>query len=322
MQILHFHNGQPPRALDALPASDDSGLVWVDYLRPDAAGWASAIGSWLKVEIDPQHIEDSLNPQHPPFFDGTPAYDMLVFPGLGLGPEDGPFPIEIRTAAFFLFDRVLVSVRAPDNVNFDAVRARLLNGRAKPPRSALELAHLILDAMVDRFLGIREPLDAHFNRLQDELLDPDNGMNDWRALLQCRREVRKLEALCEGQLEAIDAFRRSTRKVWSNPLSVRFRDLSGHIGRVLSHASNQERDIEAAVQLHFAATSERTNRIIQTLTVISAVFFPLTLITGIYGMNFHHMPELAWRYGYFGVLALLSGLGCGLLVYFRKRGYF
>lgn len=320
MQILHFHNGRPPQTLDALPAGNESGLVWVDCLRPDAAGWAGAIESWLKVEIEPQHIEDSLNPQHPPFFDGTPAYDMLIFPGLGRG--GAPFPIEIRTAAFFLFDRALVSVRAPDNISFDAVRTRLLNGRAQPARSPLELAHLILDAMVDRFLDIREPLNAHFNGLQDELLDPDNGMNDWRALLQCRREVRKLEALCEGQLEAIDAFRRSARKVWSNPLSVRFRDLSGHIGRVLSHASNQERDIEAAVQLHFAATSERTNRIVQTLTVISAVFFPLTLVTGIYGMNFEHMPELAWRYGYFAVLAVLGGLGCGLLLYFRKRGYF
>ena len=79
---------------------------------------------------------------------------------------------------------------------------------------------------------------------------------------------------------------------------------------------------EAAVQLHFAVATERTNRVVQTLTVISAIFFPLTLITGLYGMNFQHMPELAWRYGYFIVLGVLLAIGAGLLLLFKRRGYF
>jgi magnesium transporter len=319
MQILQFLPSQPPQRLSRLPERRGEGVLWIDLHRDTAAEWASTLEPWLAVEIDPRHVADSLNAAHPSFFDGTPNYDMLVF--AGLGPCENLLPLETRSATFFLFDRVLLTVRAGDAPSFNRMEARIAAPRYRSPKSPLELAHQILDAMVDRFLGIREPLDRHLNGMQDELLD-DNGLNDWRALLDGRREVRRLEALCHEQLEALDAFKRGTRQKWSPTQSVWMRDLAEHIERVRSHASNLERDLEAAVQLHFSVTTERTSRVVRTLTVLSAVFFPLTLITGIYGMNFEHMPELGWRHGYFIVLGVLAGVGICLLLLFKRRGFF
>lgn len=319
MDILHFLNNHPIRQLDEGTALPEEGLVWVDYIRESAANWECWAEPLIGVPIEPQHVSDSLNPEHPSFFDGTADYDMLIFSGLGA--KDTPFPLETRTAAFFLFDRILLTVRAPDNVSFGQVRQKLLDGRLKSPGSILKLTHMVLDNMVDRYLKIREPMDRHLTMLQDELLDPDNKMDDWRTLLKGRRVVRQLEALSEDQLEALDAWRRGTRTEWSSGEDVRIRDLGEHIKRVLDHASGQERDIESAVQLHFASVSHRTNRIMRGLTVMSAIFFPLTLITGIYGMNFQNMPELQTHYGYFVVLGLIFGLGGGLAYYFRRRRY-
>ncbi|WP_029889342.1 magnesium transporter CorA family protein [Polycyclovorans algicola] len=316
MQILHFAPNAAPVPMTDLPLPVTDGYAWVDLDRDRAQGWVER----LQVAVDPQHLSDSLNAVHPSFFDGTPDYDMLIL--AGLGPGDVALPLCTRTAAFFIFERLLVTVRAGDAPSFILTHARLADGRLPAPASPLDLAHQILDAMVDRFLAVRDPLDLHVNQMQDDLLDPDNGINDWRKLLEGRREVRRLEALCTNQLEAVDAFRRGTRAPWSPEQSVGFRDLTEHIGRVLAHASNLERDLEAAVQLHFAVATERTNRVVQTLTVISAIFFPLTLITGIYGMNFDHMPELGWRLGYFGLLGLLAAIGLGLLLLFKRRGYF
>jgi magnesium transporter len=320
MQILHFAPGAPPQSISELPTTVGDGYVWVDLHRDQAQDWAQQLAPWLKVEIDPQHVSDSLNAAHPSFFDGTAHYDMLIF--AGLGPGDAALPLCTRTAAFFILERALVTVRADDAPSFIRAHARLADGRLVAPESPLDLAHQILDAMVDRFLAVRDPLDTHVNQMQDDLLDPDNGINDWRMLLQGRRQVRRLEALCTNQLEAVDAFKRGTCKPWAREQAVRFRDLTEHINRVLSHASNLERDLEAAVQLHFAVATERTNRVVQTLTVISAIFFPLTLITGLYGMNFKHMPELDWHYGYFIVLGALVTIGLGLLALFKRRGYF
>ncbi len=319
MELFYIASDQPVRVLDPTQALPEDGLIWADFPRTEAPGWECWAEPLVGAAIDPEHVADSLNPTHPSFFDGTPDYDMLVFEGLG--PSDDPFPLETRTITFFMFDRMLITVRAEDSVSTQKIRQRLLDGRLRMPESPLLLAHLILDNMIDRFLKIREPMDRRYTEMQDELLDTHAPMSDWRALLQGRREVRRLEALSESQLESLDAWRRGTRLDWNSREEVQLRDLTEHVGRVLAHASGQERDLEAAVQLHFASMSHRTNRVVQALTVLSAVFFPLTLITGIYGMNFEHMPELHWRYGYFYALGLLTVVGCGLFWYFRKKHF-
>jgi magnesium transporter len=318
MEILHFVPGEAPRRLDGLTVLPAEGVLWVDFVREEAQGWECWAEPLLGVPIEPQHVSDSLNASHPSFFDGTADYDMLIFEGLG--PKDDPIPLDTRSAAFFMFERVLLTVRAPDNLSFGNVKQRCIENRLRIPASPLVLAHLVLDTMIDRFLRIREPLDRRFTALQDDLLDPDTRMSDWRKLLDGRREARKLEALSEGQMEALDYWHRNSRFDWSQHDEVRFRDLNEHVARVLAHASGQERDLEAAVQLHFASMSHRTNRVVQTLTTMSAIFFPLTLITGIYGMNFDHMPELHTRWGYYIVLGVLVGVGALLAWYFRRRG--
>lgn len=321
MDLYHLDNGHPPCRLDAdsamLPAA---GFLWIDCVRSEAQGWERTIERLLKLPIDSQHVEDSHNAQHPSFFDGTCDYDMVIFQGLG--PGEMPLPIETRSTAMFIFPQLLVTVRAADSLSVLRVRERLFDGRQKSPGSPLKLAHLILDAIVDRFLHIREPMGQHLTRLQDDLLDPREPMEDWRALLAGRKQARKLEALCEAQIEALDAWRRNTIHDWDGGFEVRMRDLNEHVHRVLSYATGQERDLEAAVELHFASVAHRTNKVVRTLTVLSAIFFPLTLITGIYGMNFEYMPELHWEHGYFYALGMLITIGGSLYWYFRSHKFF
>lgn len=319
MDLYHFEDGKPPRQLAGTDALPSTGFLWADFVREEARDWACWAEPKVKVAIDPQHIDDSLNPLHPSFFDGTSDYDMVIFQGLG--PTESP--MEVRTTAFFIFKRLVVTICAHDSVSVQRVRARLFDTRVKPPSSPLLLAHLIIDTMVDRFLAVREPMAHHLTELQDDLLDPAKpAATDWRPLLEARKEVRRLEALSESQLEALDAWRRSSVFEWNKSLEVRVRDIVEHVTRVQNYAAGQERDLEAAVQLHFASVAHRTNKIMQVLTVLSAIFFPLTLIVGIYGMNFENMPELHWHYGYYYALGLLAAIGGSLYWYFKRRRFF
>jgi magnesium/cobalt transport protein CorA len=320
MEIYHFIAGQQPVRHDKLEHMPDEGVVWIDFLRSESAGWEQYPRTLLGVEVDFEHVLDSKNANHPSFFDRGDAYDLLIFEGLG--PNERPFPLETRVAAFFLFDRLLITVRAAGNISLDETKRRLLQGRMKAAPSVFGLAHQILDSMVDRFLSIREPLDRHLTQLQDDLLDLDTRMSDWSALLVGRREVRRLEALSEAQLEALDAWRRGSGTEWTTAEEVRLRDLSEHVTRVRNHATDLERDIEAAVQLYFAVTSHRTNEIMKVFTVMSVVFMPLTLLTGIWGMNFEDMPELHWRYGYPVALSLIVFLGVAMFLWFKRRRFF
>lgn len=315
MEILHFLNGQPPIRYEALMQMPAEGYVWIDLARSEAPGWEQHARRLLNIEVDLQHLQDALNPTHPTSFDGTEHYDLLVFEGLG--PNAEPLPLDTRVSCLFLFERLLVSIHADDGLSYPMAKKRLCSGRLKPPNSVTGLAHLVLDVQVDRFLNIREALDQQLGSLQDELLDGGSNLSDWRKLLTGR-----LEALSEAQLEALDAWRRSTRFDWNTSEEVRVRDLVEHVTRVRHHASALERDLEAAVQLHFAITSQRTNEVMKLLAVMSVIFMPLTLMTGIWGMNFEDMPELHWRYGYPLALALIATVGSTTLLWFRRRKFF
>ena len=103
-------------------------------------------------------------------------------------------------------------------------------------------------------------------------------------------------------------------------LHVRSRDVLEHIERVVHHVRRLEQSAETAVQMHFNAQSHRTNEIMRTLTVLTAVFLPLNLIAGIFGMNFEFIPLLHLANGFWIAMALMLAIACGLVFYFwRKR---
>lgn len=320
MHIFHFQSAQPPISLESIEQLPDEGFVWVDYLRSEAKGWEQLPTRLLGVRIDSEHIEDSHNSEHVSNFDGTSDYDLLIFEGLG--PSQKPVPVETRSAAFFIFDRVLVTVRAADAPSFDVVIKRCMAQSGKQPRGPVGLVHRILDAMVDRFLAVRETYTRYNEALQDDLLHSREGNLLWRRMIRARRAARRLASMSEDQWETIENWRRDSRFDWDDIISVRLRDLSEHITRIRDLASNLERDLEGAIQLNFAILSQRQNEIMKVFTVVAVIFMPLTLLTGIWGMNFQYMPELHWEYGYLFALLVLLVCGVGMFFWFRRRHFF
>jgi Mg2+ and Co2+ transporter CorA len=100
----------------------------------------------------------------------------------------------------------------------------------------------------------------------------------------------------------------------SDAYLVRIADVIEHIERVLGHAGRLENSIETAVQLHFSATAHRTNQIMRMLTVITAVFAPLTLIAGLWGMNFERIPGAQHPHGFVLMIATMAVLAMMLLI--------
>jgi Mg2+ and Co2+ transporter CorA len=155
--------------------------------------------------------------------------------------------------------------------------------------------------------------------MRDKLLDPHHPYDDWQALLRFGSRLRHLEMLCEEQADALAAWEETTAIEIDEHLAVRLRDLRGHIERVRRFAEVRQQDVDSLVQLHFSAVAHRTNDIMRVLTVISAIFLPLSLVAGIFGMNFAYMPELGLKYAYFVALAGMAALGIGLFVLFKKK---
>ncbi len=317
MEIVVFDGKGGVRRVERLEGPPSSGFVWLDFARDGSAGWAAEVRRITGVSIHDNHIADALNLGHPSYFEGTRDYEMLVF--RSLAPEAGGERFETRPTAFFLGERWLATVREPDSRSVAAVKDRLGTRAGRAPQEPAALMHQVLNAMVDRFLTMREVLSGRLDRWQGELLNPDRPFTDWRELMALDAELRRLEVLCEGQEDAVETWRGETGLELGEGLSVRYNDLLEHVRRVLGHARHLQGQIQSLVQVHFAALAHRTNEIVRVLTVMAAVFLPLTFVAGVYGMNFEHMPELGYQYGYFVVLGAMGVLAVGLVGLFRWR---
>jgi Mg2+ and Co2+ transporter CorA len=340
--------------LEAAPAAlPADGYLWLDLLHEDAAAQPEllpgAVERLTGVRLFELHLQDATNPQHPSFFDSTNDYQMLVFRKLSTGETP---PLEERRAhsaderrllqeivtrpiTFFLLDRLLVTVRQGSSKSIDAVRQRMLDARrnandpsigdrSRLPLKAGELMLRMLNVMVDRYLELREPLSDRLDRWQRDLLDPRRPFSNWGALLEARMELRKLENLCEGQYDALtemrDEYLEQTPEAGvSDAYLVRLNDVMEHIQRVLHHARRLESSIESAVQLHFSANTHQTNEVVRKLTAIAAIFAPLTLITGVFGMNFRHMPLLDDVDGFWITAGAMAAVAFVMLLYFWTR---
>jgi len=345
--------------LEAAPAAPAAaGFHWLDLtheeLSADHEALRSAAFSLAGVRIDDLHLKDAANLQHPSYFGSTAGYDMLVFRKLTPGEDRSltPLadvdhlpehrsrgrrlqPIVTRPVTFFIFERLLVTVRNAGSRTIEQVRQRLLEPRARPsgkgaasgadtalprlPQRPADLMLRLVNGMVDRYLELRQPLTDRLDRWQRELLDRRRPFEDWRALLDARIELRQLQNLCEEQRDAVqelrDEYLESVPEAQlSDAYLVRVADVIEHIERVLSHAGRLENSIETAVQLHFSATQHRTNQIMRILTVITAVFAPLTLIAGLWGMNFERIPGAHHPQGFPLMVATMALLAVMLLV--------
>ena len=174
-------------------------------------------------------------------------------------------------------------------------------------------------------------LTRHFGYLQHELLGGRGRFVHWEQFLESRNVLHLLEDTCEDQRAAVQEWMDSMDDwpVPSDPvagrerevLRVRSRDVVEHIERVLTHVRRLEGSAEGAVQMHYSAQGSRTNDIMRTLTVLTATFLPLNLITGIFGMNFDAMPELHWAWGYPLALLLMVGVSATLYLVFKRRDW-
>lgn len=334
------------------------GFLWVSLTRAEFEANLPAVQVMLQqlcgtLLVD-LHVSDLLNPQLPSYYDYTSQYDLLVFRRLASGSADQTAPaaqpvmrrvgppilrrINTSPVGFAVFDRLVLTVHPADCTVRDMFAARLL-GTISPesrasgvrlPASPPDLMLRMLNLMVDGYLELRRELTRQLDHWQSALLDPRGRFNNWSAVLEARLTLHQLEEICEDQraalqdwIDAIETWPQTTQASAQRErdlLEVRSRDVLEHIERVVHHVRRLEQSAETAVQMHFNAQSHRTNEIMRTLTVLTAIFLPLNLIAGIFGMNFDFIPLIHSATGFWWAMAsmVLVALSLGLL-FWRKR---
>jgi len=303
------------------------------------------------------HCKDLCNENHPSHYDFTSVYDLVLFRRLATAEEvqqelhaqaenaatQTPVSfqrISTRALGFVVFDRLLISVHPEacftarlfiDRYLSDAVtmEAAQASSRNRLPLSPADLMLRMLNLMVDSYLDLRRKLTLQLEHWQTELLNPRTEFSNWTALMTARSELNTLENLCEEQHDAMQEWLDTLREQPVVPanqaeydsLIARTRDVIEHIDRVRHHVRRLEQSAETVVQIHFSAQSHRTNNTMRTLTALTAVFLPLNLITGFFGMNFEFLPLIHAPSGLWWALGSMALLASGLSVYFWHKRY-
>ncbi len=256
--------------------------------------------------------------------------------------------IDTSPVGFAVFDRVLLSVHPTDCAVREAYAARLLAaghsdtptpggpdsrsaGARGIPAGPADMMLRLLNQMVDGYLDLRRQLTQQLDHWQLELLSPKTRFNNWATMLEARLALHHLDEICDDQRAALQDWIEALKN-WPEAqtphgqreqdlLQVRSRDVLEHIERVVHHVRRLEHSAETAVQMHFNAQSHRTNQIMRTLTVLTAIFLPLNLIAGIFGMNFEFIPLLHKSGGFWITLGFMALTATGLVVFFWRKRY-
>ncbi|MEQ1128799.1 magnesium transporter CorA family protein [Acinetobacter johnsonii] len=337
-------------------AEQEAEFIWVECSRDDvvnrAEHWQQDIYAATGLWMNEYHLRDILNLEHPCAFDTLEDYDLLIFRKL-ITPDDQikldtqaaekherVFGLATTPISFMLTPQVLITVRELGNKEVESyiqrmetVLSRPIEEHNKPrklPATPLDLTLRLLNNMVDGYLDLRVPLTRRVEFWQQELLQGHRRFTKWHQLLQENMAFQQVENLCEEQIETLQELRDEIvdnyshlkgkkRSEKQDIMLVRVDDLTSHIERIQKHTIRLRNAVQAAIDLHFSAIANQTNENMRILAIITAIFAPLTLLTGVYGMNFEFIPGLKFPTGFWIMLGIMLMTTLILLYYFYRR---
>jgi len=186
------------------------------------------------------------------------------------------------------------------------------------------LAHAILDHAVDRYLPIVDDLDAEIDKLELEALHragTPKGPPVLRRILRFKRTLQELRRMSIHQREILLRLARGEFEEIPKETVPFYRDVFDHFVRINDLLEGFRDLVTDALEAYLSVQANRLNEIMKTLTLMSTVMLPITFIAGVYGMNFKHMPEISWVFGYPFALGLMAVVAIGILLFFRRRGW-
>jgi magnesium transporter len=309
---------------DDLPEllKDETNVVWVDLQGETGAHLEEAKDVLTNIfEFHHLTIEDCIEIRNQPKVEAFDKYLYFIVHGIKPG-ETNPGNFVTKELDGYLGPNYVVTFHVQRFRSIKIVKQQLRSSTFICHRGAAYLLQRILDELVDQYMPIVDDFDSAIDDLEDRVLDMKRG-NDavLGDVMDIRRSVARLKRISSRQREVL--YRMSHGEFPQIPVAVLpfFRDVHDHLQRI-SDLSEGYRDLVAGLfEIHFAVVGNRTNDVMKTLAVLSAIILPLSLIAGIYGMNFEHMPELKTEMGYFMTLGLMLVITIVLLYYFWRRGW-
>lgn len=313
-----YHKGKPLEAnisraqmLQAL--QEKEALLWVDMEDPNDFEEDALVEIF---NFHPLAIEDCLSDNPHPKVDDYEEYLYLV--AHALRPNGGG---ELRTVELdiFLGKNFVVTFHKEPLKSITQIR----ENTAKKPELLLgygadRLVHAILDQLVDNYTPILDEYDEKIDSIEEEIFN-NPGPDFLTGLMRLKHNIFNLRRVIAPQRDTINFLTRNPTAFIKPKHLMYFRDVYDHLFRLYGIAEGFHEALTSTLQAYFSYSSHRLNEVMKRLTILATLSMPVVMIASIYGMNFQHMPELAWRYGYYLSLALMAVTGVGMVAWMKFK---
>jgi magnesium transporter len=262
-------------------------------------------------------MEDILSVGQRPKLEDYSEYLQAVVKLLSIDPVEDT--IEYEQLSFILKGNTLITFQEKTGDVFDSVRNRIKEGKGNLRKKGADyLLYALLDLIVDHYFSILESFSEKLEDLETELLgNPDK--NTLNKLHRLRRETLLLRRTIYPLREMVGRFEKLEEPIINSDIKVFIRDLYDHTVKVIENIEVLRDMTSGLLDLYMNTTSNKMNEIMKVLTIMSAIFIPITFIAGLYGMNFANIPELNYKYGYFITLGFMLIVIIGMLIFLKRK---
>ena len=307
---------QLPASVDFTSLTRSGSVSWIHVDGVHDVRTVQSVGESLGLHL--LVMEDVLNTDQRPKLEPYDDYLFVVLKVLRF--DDVKREAISRQVSIVIGQHFVLSLQEEPGDIFDAIRDRLNAGRRIRFLGADYLAYALIDTIVDQYFQVLEKFGDEVEALEDEIV-----CNPSPAVLarvhHVKREMLLLRQMIWPLREVLSALSRNDLDVVSEKTHVYLRDVYDHVIHALDTVETLRELLAGMLDLYLSTVSNRMNEVMKVLTIFATLFMPLTFVAGIYGMNFEHMPELGWRWGYPLVMLAMAGLFGGLLYYFRRRDW-
>lgn len=309
---------------DCIPYLDTESVSWVDVRGLGSEDILQRLGQVF--ELHPLVLEDIVNvPERPKVEDYE---DQLVIIARMVMPKKKSHGFHSEQVSLVLGKHYLLTVQEePKRDCFEAVRSRIFKNKGIICKKGPDyLTYALMDAIIDGFFPVLEKYGERIEDLEDEVISQPTPKT-LKKIYKVKRELLQLRRAIWPQRNLLHTLIQDENEMISHEVRVYLRDCYDHAVQVIDMLETYRELASGLMDVYLSAVSNRMNEIMKLLTVISAIFIPLTFIAGVYGMNFntekspYNMPELNWYWGYPACLAVMAVIAGILLYIFWRKGW-
>jgi len=311
-----FHE-EHPDTLDACFSGGQERVTWVNVDGLHEAAQLQRLGEL--AGLHPLVVEDMVNPGQRPKVEDYETQLFIVMRMLRIVAEGS---IEEEQLSLIVGPAGVITVQEKPGDVLDPVRVRLRAGTGRSRRLGPDyLAYAIMDAVVDAYFAVVENLSDRLVKLEEEVLGSPKP-SIIKDMHHVRGELMVMKRAVWPLRDLFNALIRDETELITAETKIFLRDAHDHAVHVIDAVEALRDVLNGLTDLYFTTVSNRMNEVMKVLTVIATMFIPLTFLVGVYGMNFDYMPELGMAWAYPALWGVMVALLAGMIIYFRRRGWF